>query len=66
MNITTADHPVDRPPANPKAFGVYCPLCHADVGELCQEVIVGRVRTVGPHLTRIAAAVDPQRAGGAR
>ncbi|BBZ60145.1 zinc finger domain-containing protein [Mycolicibacterium monacense] len=45
-----------------------CPFCEARPGQPCRDMIGDQARVVGPHLTRIAAAVDPQtvRRGGAR
>lgn len=48
------------PDAPPAALSVVCPLCDAQPGQACQDAVKGWVRSVDPHLTRIAAAVDPQ------
>ncbi|CAN3128588.1 hypothetical protein [Mycobacterium sp. smrl_JER01] len=42
------------------ALAALCPLCGAQPGKPCQDAVKGWVRTVGPHLSRIAAAVDPE------
>lgn len=54
--------------AFPDPLTTRCPLCDSKPGEPCQDAIRGWVREVGPHLTRIAASVDPAGArwGGAR
>lgn len=54
--------------ALPDSLTVACPLCGAQPHDPCQDAIRGWVREVGPHLSRIAASVDPQgaRRGGAR
>ncbi|WP_420872536.1 zinc finger domain-containing protein [Mycolicibacterium parafortuitum] len=55
-------------PASPAALTVTCPLCDARPGQPCLDAIRGWVREAGPHLTRVAAAVDPAgvRRGDAR
>ncbi|WP_428358098.1 zinc finger domain-containing protein [Mycolicibacterium sp.] len=54
--------------ALPNSLTVSCPLCGAQPHDPCQDAIHGWVREVGPHLSRIAASVDPAgaRRGGAR
>lgn len=47
------------PNPQPAALSVACPLCHAGPGTACEDAVAGWVRNVTPHLSRIAAAVDP-------
>ncbi|MGP4058770.1 zinc finger domain-containing protein [Mycobacterium sp. 4D054] len=66
MNTTHRRASLDdtTPDAVPTALSVDCPLCGADAGQPCQDAVRGWVRNVGPHLTRVAAAVDPKHARG--
>ncbi|WP_444700137.1 zinc finger domain-containing protein [Mycolicibacterium vanbaalenii] len=54
--------------AFPDPLTTHCPLCDSKPGDPCRDAIRGLVREVGPHLSRIAASVDPEgaRRGGAR
>lgn len=44
----------------PAALTVPCPICDALPGQPCEDAVHGWIRAVGPHLSRIAAAIDPE------
>ncbi|WP_422748021.1 zinc finger domain-containing protein [Mycobacterium sp. WMMD1722] len=48
--MTTEPHP---------ALAHLCPFCRSQPTVPCSDILGGRPRAVGPHLSRIAAAVDP-------
>lgn len=50
----------------PAALTVPCPICDALPGQPCEDAVRGWIRTVGPHLARIAASVDPENVGRPR
>lgn len=43
----------------PAALTAPCLICKALPGQPCEDAVRGWIRAVGPHLSRIAASVDP-------
>ena len=55
----TTDDPADREAA---ALRVACPICDAERGELCEDVVAGCIGPVErPHVYRISVAAEVAR-----
>ena len=59
VEAMTIDDPADREAA---ALRVACPICDAERGELCEDVVAGCIGPVErPHVYRISVAAEVSR-----